>query len=241
MIIKDGIIVTASEVYPRGLEIGIKDGKINCIGINLLSMEHTEIINAEGAFITPGGIDSHVHLAQANAPTGDGFETGTRSSIAGGTTTIIAFATQDRTDESLFPALRAYHNVSRGQSYCDYGFHFILSNPTKQILRNEMPLLSRDEGITSVKLYMTYDALKLDDGQILNVLFTCKALGMTTMIHAESHDMIALIIEGLERNRNTEPFFHTVARPRIAEDEASYRAISLAELTDAPILIVHMS
>lgn len=62
------------------------------------------------------------------------------------------------------------------------------------------------------------------------------------MIHAESHDIITLIIEGLERHRNTEPFsFYSVARPRIAEDEASYRAISLAELSDAPILIVHMS
>ncbi|KXL45993.1 MAG: hypothetical protein FE78DRAFT_107206 [Acidomyces sp. 'richmondensis'] len=202
MIIKNGIIVTASEVYPRDLEIGIKNGKINCIGIDLQSAEHTKIIDAEGAYITPGGVDSHVHLAQANAPTGDGFETGT-----------------------------PYHNISRGQSYCDYGFHLILANPTEQILQNELLLLSRDEGITSVKILMTYDALKLDD-----------LLGITTMIHAESHDIITLIIEGLERHRNTEPFsFYSVARPRIAEDEASYRAISLAELSDAPILIVHMS
>lgn len=106
MIIKNGIIVTASEVYPRDLEIGIKNGKINCIGIDLQSAEHTKIIDAEGAYITPGGVDSHVHLAQANAPTGDGFETGTRSSIAGGTTPIIAFATQDRKDESLFQILQ---------------------------------------------------------------------------------------------------------------------------------------
>lgn len=32
-----------------------------------------------------------------------------------------------------------------------------------------------------------------------------------------------------------------MARPQIAESEATYRAISLAEVTDAPILIVHMS
>jgi dihydropyrimidinase len=84
---------------------------------------------------------------------------------------------------------------------------------------------------------MTYDALKVDDRQILNILFACKTLKMTTMIHAESHDMISLIIEGLERNKHTEPFYHAIARPRIAEDEASYRAISLAELADAPMLM----
>lgn len=233
--------MTASEVLSEGLQIGIKDETIVCIGKNLPASQQTKIIDCEGAYVTPGGVDSHVHLAQKNAPTGDGFETGSRSAIAGGTTTIIAFASQQRDDDSLYPVLEDYHQKSRDQSYCDYGFHFILTNPTREILENELPGLAKDEGITSVKLYMTYEAMKLGDRQILDILFACKALGMTTMIHAESHDMISLVIEGLERNKNTEPYFHAMARPRIAEDEASYRAISLAELADAPMLIVHMS
>ncbi|KAI7240487.1 D-hydantoinase [Hortaea werneckii] len=241
LILKNGIIVTASEVLPLGLEVGVKSGKIACIGASLPSSSHTEVIDAEGAYITPGGVDSHVHLAQKNSPTGDGWESGSRSAIAGGTTTIIAFASQERDDTSLYPVLEDYHAKSKDQSYCDYGFHFILTNPTPDILRTELPVLAEREGITSVKLYMTYEAMKLNDRQVLDILFACKSLGMTTMIHAESHDMIALIIEGLERNKNTDPYFHAVARPRIAEDEASYRAISLAELADAPMLIVHMS
>lgn len=134
--------------------------------------------------------------------------------------------------------LEDYKSLSKDQSYCDYGFHFIVANPTQDILRDESPTLAKEEGITSVKLYMTYEALRLNDRQLLDILFACKSLGMTTMVHAESHDMIALIIEGLERNHNTDPYFHAVARPRIAEDEASYRAIPLAEFADAPILIV---
>lgn len=226
---------------PEGIEIGVKGGKICCLGTSLPTSASTQTIDAGGAYITPGGVDSHVHLAQKNAPTGDGWETGSRSAIAGGTTTIIAFASQEREDTSLYPVLEDYHAKSKGQSYCDYGFHFILTNPTKDILRDELPVLAKKEGITSVKLYMTYEILKLNDREVLDILFTCKSLGMTTMIHAESSDMISLIIEGLERNKNTEPYFHAVARPRIAEDEASYRAISLAELADAPMLIVHMS
>ena len=233
--------VTASEVLPAGLEIGIKDGKILCIGLGLPSSASTQVIDAEGAYITPGGVDSHVHLAQKNSPTGDGWESGSRSAIAGGTTTIIAFASQGRDDASLFPVLEEYHKTAKDQSYCDYGFHFILTNPSPSILKEELPILAREHGITSVKLYMTYDAMKVSDQDVLHILFACKALGMTTMIHAESHDMISMIIAGLERNKNTAPYFHAVARPRIAEDEASYRAISLAELADAPMLIVHMS
>ena len=233
--------VTAAEILQPGLDIGIKDGKILCIGANLPGSANTRIIDAEGAFVTPGGVDSHVHLAQENSPTGDGWETGSRSAIAGGTTTIIAFASQEKSDTSLYPVLESYDNEAKNQSYADYGFHFILTNPTKQILQDELPVLAAERGITSVKLYMTYESKRCDDRQVLDILFACKSLGMTTMIHAESHDMINFIIEGLERNKNTEPYFHSVARPRITEDEASYRAISLAELADAPMLIVHMS
>ena len=163
------------------------------------------------------------------------------SAIAGGTTTIIAFVTQKRHELSLFPLLEEYHKKAAGVSSCDYGFHYILTNPTKEILRDELPILAQEKGITSVKLYMTYDPMKLNDRELLSIMMACRSLGMTTMIHAENSDMIALIIEGLEANGHTDPFFHAIARPRIAEDEASYRAISLSELVDAPILIVHMS
>lgn len=211
------------------------------MGNGLPTTSNTKIIDAGGAYITPGGVDSHVHLAQKNSPTGDKWQSGSRSAIAGGTTTIIAFASQQKDDTSLYPVLEDYHKKSKDQSYCDYGFHFILTNPTKDILRDELPVLAEKEGITSVKLYMTYEPMKLNDRELLSILMSCKQLGMTTMIHAENHDMIAMIIEGLEARGHTDPYFHAIARPRIAEDEASYRAIALAELVDAPILIVHMS
>ncbi|PNS14984.1 hypothetical protein CAC42_2213 [Sphaceloma murrayae] len=239
LILKNGRVVTAAEVLPAGPEIGVKNGKISCIGSGLPTGSSTKAIDCEGAYITPGGIDSHVHLAQI--PTADGWETGSRSAIAGGTTTIIAFAPQSREDTSLWPVLQSYHDKSRAQSYTDYSFHFILTNPSPSILRDELPLLASQEGITSMKLYMTYDTMKLSDAEVLSVLMTCRSLGMTTMIHAENHDMISMIIAGLEARGNTAPYYHAIARPRVAEDEASYRAISLAELVDAPVLLVHQS
>ncbi|OQU94949.1 hypothetical protein CLAIMM_01226 [Cladophialophora immunda] len=241
MIIHNGLIVSDTTVLPLGNEIGVKNGKISCIGMSLPSGPKTERVDAEGAYITPGGVDAHVHLAQTNAPTGDTWKTGSRSAIAGGTTTILAFASQKRTDTSLIPVLDDYYQKARGQSYADYGFHFILTNPTRDILQKELPIMANEKGVTSVKLYMTYEPMKLTDRDLLDIMISCSALGLTTMIHAENSDMIALIIEGLERNGNTDPFYHAIARPRIAEDEASYRAISLAELVGAPILIVHMS
>ncbi|KAF5581881.1 dihydropyrimidinase [Fusarium pseudoanthophilum] len=240
-VIKNGIIVTANEVLPPGLEIGIRDGKIAAFGYDLATGTKEVVIDAEGGYITPGGIDSHAHIQQDTMPTGDTWETASRSAIAGGTTTVLAFAGQKRHETSVLDVVQKYHAKANGQVYCDYGFHVVLTNPTEDILRDEMPQLVDGQGITSVKLYMTYEPYKLHDGQLLDVMLSCRSLGMTTMIHAENSDMIAMVIERLERKGNTEPFFHAVARPRIAEDEASYRAISLAELVDAPILIVHMS
>ncbi len=201
---------------------------------------NTQTINAEGAYVTPGGIDSHVHLHQDNAPTGDKWLSGSRSALAGGNTTIIAFATQKRTDTSLIPALEEYHRRAEQQCYIDYGFHFIIAHPTPNILDSELPqLFSR--GITSVKLYMTYPDKKLTDRNMLDIMLTMRALGMTTMIHAENSDIIDLVTERLLENEKTLPKYHALARPQVAESEATNRAITLSTLTSTPILIVHMS
>jgi dihydropyrimidinase len=92
----------------------------------------------------------------------------------------------------LFSVLEEYHRRSRGQSYIDYGFHFILSHPSERILAEELPVMVEREGISSVKLYMTYVPLKLGDGEMLEVMMRTRELGMTTMVHAENSDMIDL-------------------------------------------------
>lgn len=240
LIIRNGRLVTAAEILPAGLDLGIKGERIAYIGIPLPDTT-CPILNAEGAFVTPGGIDSHVHIDQGNHPSTDTWETATKSAVAGGTTTVIAFSQQLRQETSLFPSLKRYHEKATDNSYCDYGFHLILTNPTEQVLQQELPRFVNEEGITSVKLYMTYDPLKLNDGELLDVMMTTRSLGMTTMVHAENHDMVAMIIKRLEANGHGDPYYHSVARPQLVEDEATYRIISLAELTNTPILIVHMS
>jgi dihydropyrimidinase len=116
----------------------------------------------------------------------------------------------------------------------------ISTNPTRSILEQELPVLV-EQGITSVKLYMTYDAMKLGDCQILEVMIATRALGMTIMMHAENLDMIALIMEQLIEQNKTDPYYHAIARPKICEDKATYRAILMSQLVDAPILLVHIS
>ena len=97
------------------------------------------------------------------------------------------------------------------------------------------------EGYTSFKIYMTYDALKLSDREMLDVLAIARREGAMVMIHAENADCIAWLTEQLEDAGLTAPKYHATSRPMLVEREATHRAIAFAELVDVPILIVHVS
>jgi dihydropyrimidinase len=199
-------------------------------------------IDAAGRVVTPGGVDGHCHLDQPMPPPArmaDDFDSGTRSAACGGTTTVIPFAAQHK-GQSLRAAVDDYHRRSEGKAHVDYAFHLIVSDPTPAVLNEELPALIA-EGYTSFKIYMTYDDLKLDDGQILDVLAVARQHGAMAMIHAENADCIEWLTRRLEAAGRTAPRFHAHARPMLVEREATHRAIALAELVDVPILVVHVS
>jgi dihydropyrimidinase len=207
-----------------------------------ISGEAAETIDATGRIVLPGGIDSHVHLAQ---PSGrgivmaDDFESGTRSAAFGGNTLVMPFCIQEK-GKSLREALTEYHAKAEGKCYIDTSFHLVISDPTPAVLGQELPAVVAD-GYTSFKIFMTYEALKLTDYEILEVFAVARETGALVMVHAENDDAIRFLAERLERAGRTAPFNHTLSRPIPVEREATHRAISLAELLDVPIMIVHVS
>lgn len=171
--------------------------------------------------------------------TADTFESGTRSAICGGTTTVIPFAPQRKSEDSALPPLEVAHGKAKDVCYCDYSFHLLLSNPSPTTLGQFKAL--REQGISSLKIYMTYAALQLHDDQILDVLLEARRQRITTMIHAENGQVIEWMTRKLEEKRFFKPKYHGTSHPPMAEVEATYRAISLSEFIDTPILIVHVS
>lgn len=226
-------------------DIGIRDGRITALAERIDG--GLVRVDATGRWVLPGGVDAHVHVDQPPNPgsaargaeMADNFESGSRSAAFGGTTTIISFAPQFK-GQSLRDAVDAYHARAEGNSHVDYGFHLIVSDPTESVLRHEMPGLVA-EGYTSAKIYLTYEALRLSDRQVLDVLDASRECGMLTMVHAENLDCILWLTERLERQGTTSPRYHADSRPMLVEREATYRAIALAELVAAPLLIVHVS
>ncbi|NMM06176.1 dihydropyrimidinase [Polaromonas sp.] len=238
LVIRNALVATASDTFAA--DIGVNGGRIVQLGSSLANGKRE--IDALGRVVTPGGVDAHCHLdqpMQAPVRMADGFDSGTRSAACGGTTTVIPFAAQAK-GQSLRAAVDDYHRRAEGRAHVDYAFHLIVSDPTPQVLREELPALIA-EGYTSFKVYMTYDDLKLDDGQILDVLDVARQHGAMAMIHAENADCIEWLTKKLEAAGRTAPRFHAHSRPMLVEREATHRAIALAELVDVPILIVHVS
>ncbi|MDU8911649.1 dihydropyrimidinase [Aestuariicoccus sp. MJ-SS9] len=238
LVVRGGTIVTASDRFRA--DLGIRDGRIVQIGHDLSGAR--EVLDATGRLVLPGGVDAHVHLAQ---PTSDGtimaddFDSGTRAAAAGGSTTVLPFALQEK-GKSLREAVRDYHAKAEGNCHVDVAFHLIVSDPTPQVLGQELPALIRD-GYSSFKVFMTYDDLRLTDAELLDVFEVARREKALVMVHAEGHDAIRHITRKLEAAGQTAPYYHAIAHSEIAEREATHRAISHAQLVDVPIVIVHVS
>ncbi|MDP4026881.1 dihydropyrimidinase [Methylobacterium sp. NEAU 140] len=238
LIIRGGRVATAADTFE--CDVAICDGRIAALGDDLGTAD--EIVDARGRLVLPAGIDSHVHLAQPGPPgevMADDFESGTRSAAFGGNGTVLPFCLQRR-GQGLRAALVDYHAKAAGQCYVDTAFHLIVTDPTEAVLGQELPALVAD-GYTSFKVFMTYEGLALSDRQMLEVMQVGRETGALVMVHAENDDAIRFLTDRLERLGRTAPRFHAASRPIPVEREATHRAISLSEIVDVRIMIVHVS
>ena len=236
--IRGGTVVTASDTVRA--DVGVRGGRIVAVAEGIA--DAARVIDASGLLVLPGGIDSHVHIAQESGPgivMADDFASATRAAAAGGNTCVMPFALQPR-GASLRGAVDAYRARAEGQCHVDVAIHMIISDPSEAVLGQELPALVAD-GYTSFKVFMTYDDLVLNDRQLLDVFHVARRQGARVMVHAEGYDAIRYLSERLERAGETRPYGHALSRPEIVEREAAHRAISHAELIDLPIVIVHVS
>ena len=238
LIIRGGTVATASDTFKT--DVGVRAGKIVALGHDLGKAERT--IEAEGQLVLPGGIEAHCHIEQESSTrimTADDFYSGSVSAAFGGNTTFIPFAAQHR-GQNLRDVIKTAHDRAGPKSVIDYAFHLIISDPTENVLWQELPALIM-EGYSSFKVYMTYEMLKINDHQMLDVLSIARQHGAMTMVHAENNDVINWLSERLLNGGYVAPKYHAVSHNSIAESEASRRAIDLAILTDAKLLIGHVS
>ena len=197
---------------------------------------------AAGRLVMPGGVDAHCHIEQLTAAglvNADDFELATVSAAFGGTTTVIPFAAQ-QVGNKLRDVVAAYHALATKGAVIDYAFHMIIADPTEETVTSDIPAMV-EQGMGSIKIFMTYDRLKVEDEKLLDVLLAARQSGAMVCVHAENHGMLSWMGRRLVEKGYIAPKYHAMAHPRIAETEAFTRLISMAALVDQPIMIFHVS
>lgn len=238
LILRGGRVVAGDEVVLA--DIGIRDGRIAAIGTGL--GQGREERDTSGRIVLPGGVDPHCHVEQMTAAgimNADTWESASRAALHGGTTTIIPFAAQHR-GRDLAETVADYHNRAEAGAMVDYGFHMIVTDPTEKTLTQDLPALIRS-GHGSIKVFMTYDPLIVEDEGLLALLRVARDENAMVCVHAENHAMIRSEIRALLAAGKTAPRFQAVAHNRLAETEAVHRLIALAELVQQPVTVFHVT
>src|SRR5260221_14528398 len=235
-VIAGGTVVSASDTFLA--DVLIEGEKIISIGQELSG--HTTI-DATGKYVIPGGIDVHTHLDMPFGGTvaSDDFFTGHRAAAFGGTTTHVDFAIQPK-GATLRETLDMWQAKARGKAAIDYGFHLAITDLPDSIL-DEIAQCP-EWGITSLKLFMAYKgALMVDDATLFRAMEQAAKHGLLIMVHAENGDAIDILVRQALEAGHTEPKYHALTRPPELEAEATNRAIRLAEVTGAPLYVVHVT
>ncbi|GAA4484793.1 dihydropyrimidinase [Gluconacetobacter asukensis] len=236
VVIRNGTIVTASDMFTA--DIGITGETIDTIGHDLTGHR---VIDATGLLVMPGGIDGHCHIEQEEADGTvheDDFASASASALLGGTTSVVCFASHVP-GRDIVAQFEDY--LRRGQrSRVDFAIHQIVTRTDADTIEKGIPEIAH-RGAAGLKVFMTYDDFHLTDGQFLRVLDAAKASGLVVSVHCENYDAIRHMIEAHLAAGRTDAHAHATSRPSCLEREATYRAMTLAELAGHDIQIFHVS
>ena len=236
LIIKNGTIVTASEIF--NADVAVSGGKIAQIGESL-DCDGAEVIDAAGKYVLPGAIDAHTHLAMPFGGTisSDDYFAGTRAAACGGTTTVFDFVLQDF-GETMMDAVRRRDALCKGNAVVDYTFHVAIKDVSNGLID------SIDEavkcGVPSFKVFMVYD-FGVTDGVFYQVLKKAKECGALISVHAENNEMVNMFTRQFLSEGKTSAWYHYLSRPEFVEAEADKRAIEWAKSLDTSLYIVHLA
>ena len=195
-----------------------------------------------GCWCCRAGWDSHCHIEQLQSGGGadeETFITGSTAALAGGTTTTISFSTQFKGAGVLAP-LAEYHRRASAGAMVDYAFHQIVTDPTDAVIHTELPELVAS-GVRSLKVFLTYDPLRLDDRQYLAVLSAARRLGCLVTVHCENLRRNRLAVR---RPAGRWPQGAEISRlvpASIVEREATHRPSPWRNWWIRPIEVFHVS
>jgi len=233
LLIKNGRVIDPSQMIDETLDILVENGLIKQLGKNLQVPADVESIDASGLLVVPGLIDMHVHLRDPGLEYKEDIVSGTRAAVSGGFTSVCCMPNTKPVIDNK--AIVSYIiNKAKNEGFCNV---FPVGSITYGLSGERMAEMGelKESGCVAVS----------DDGKPVNnpelmrrALEYARGIGIMVISHAEDLDLVG---GGVMNEGYTSTELGLKGIPRVAEDIATSREIMLAEYTNSPIHIAHVS
>lgn len=230
----------------RKVDIGIQGGKFVMVTECGLLPESENIIDAEGKYVIPGGIDTHVHFRDPGHAERGTFYTESQAAAAGGTTTILEHPISEPPQynkEILDNRKKVAHD--RG-GVVDYAFYGAAGGEYPE----EITKVAR-EGIVAFKTFL-HEAPEGRDQEFVGLTMAndyeiyvgmkeVAKTGLMLASHAENNDMIQGLIKKFRSEGKIGAEYHCPSRPPISEYTTVQKLITMAADTGCILELAHIS
>ena len=235
LVIRGARVVSPDQIIQAS--VAISGECIVAVGHDDIMPPARQEMRADGLYLLPGAIDSHVHFRDPGYPHKETWKTGSAAAACGGVTTVFEMPNTNpptSTVQALQLKLKAAES-----SYVDFGIHGLLGDDTVDLLEELL-----DAGVTSFKAFVgnTFGNLPAPtDGALLEGFEKLAPLGIRTVVHAENSSILSRRQQRMQLAGRVDALAHLAARPAVAEIEAIGRVLILAEWTGARVHIAHHS
>lgn len=243
LVLHDVRLVDTDAVRPA--TVAVDGGRVAAVLPRGERVSATEHVDAAGAHLLPGLVDTHVHVRAPARPDRETFRTGTAAAAAGGVTTICEMPTSDPPVNS--GAILGRRAVDLQP---DALVDFALYGGAAWGNRDEIAAMA-EAGAVAFKTWLhapapgreaEFDGLSCPDaGQLHEVMRVVARTGLVHALHCE-HEQVLSVAGTQARSAGGLPgAIHAASRPPVAEDASVATVLALAAATGARVQPVHVS
>jgi dihydropyrimidinase len=232
LLLSGGTVVTGEGM--RRADVGVRGEVVTAVEAGLPRERAREVVDVAGRYVFPGVIDVHVHPVYL-----DTVEDCSRVAAYGGTTTLLHFA-YARPGDSLVQKVEEMLADGLAHSLLDFCLHGGMFEAPRQV--PEIPRVM-EMGVRTFKFFLTYlkQGWYTDDYQLIKAMDMLAERGGMAIIHAENGGGIDYLEDKYLKGPTASARYFNASRPAALEEEAVFRAISLAEVVDCPLYIPHVT
>jgi len=233
LLLSGGRVIDPANGVDRVADVVLVDGHVQAVGANLSAPAGTRTLDVTGLVVTPGFIDSHVHLREPGFEQKETIATGTRAAAAGGFTAIAAMPNTNPPPD----AVDAVHEFVRRTVQDARVRIYVIGCITRGRLGQQLAPLE-DLAVAGVIAFSDDGDPVEDEGLMRSALEISRRIGRPLFPHEEFR---AITAGGCMHDGAAARQLGVKGMPPAAEDDMIARDIELVRQTGGALHIAHIS